>query len=100
VAQRTRELGVRLAIGASQVQVRHLVLRQGVGFAVAGVTVGLAVAAGLTRFLERLLFGVAPVDGTTYATVSVVLIAVVFLASYLPARRAARVDPVVALRAE
>jgi predicted permease len=100
VAQRTREMGVRLAIGASQVQVRDLVLRQGVVFAVAGVTVGLAVAAGLTRFLGSLLFGVTPVDGTTYGTVSVVLVAVVFLASYLPARRAARVDPVVALRAE
>jgi predicted permease len=100
VAQRTREIGVRLAIGASQLQVRDLVLRQGVVFAVAGVAVGLAVAAGLTRFLGSLLFGVAPVDGTTYATVSVVLVAVVFLASYLPARRAARVDPVLALRAD
>jgi ABC-type antimicrobial peptide transport system permease subunit len=100
VAQRTREMGVRLAIGASRVQVRALVLRQGAVFAVAGVTVGLAVAAGLTRFLGSLLFGVTPVDGPTYAAVSIILVAVVFLASYLPARRAAQVDPVMALRAE
>jgi len=100
VAQRTRELGVRLALGARPADVRRMVVRQGGMLGVAGVVIGLGVAFGLTRLMSNLLFGVSPVDLPTFGAVSAVLMAVVLLASYLPARRAAGVDATEALRWE
>jgi hypothetical protein len=100
VSQRTQELGLRKAMGAEAGSVAGLVVRQGLGLAVVGVGVGIAVAVGATRLMASLLFGVGPTDPLTYASVAVVLLAVALLASYLPARKAARVDPMVALRAE
>ena len=100
MAQRTHELGIRLALGAQRLDVLALVLRQGMGLTVAGMAIGLAGAFALTRLLEGMLFGVRPTDPFIYATVIVLLGAVALLACYLPARRAARVDPMVALRCE
>ena len=100
VSQRTREIGVRMALGAEQSQVSRLVLRQGLVLTGVGVLVGLGAAVGLTRLMSALLFGVSPVDPVTYGAVSVALTSVALVACYIPARRAAGVDPVEALRAE
>jgi ABC-type antimicrobial peptide transport system permease subunit len=100
VSQRTREFGIRVALGATPKSVAALVVRRGVWLAVVGVVAGIAIAAVATRALQGLLFGVQPLDAVTFVTVSVVLGAVATLASWLPARRAARVDPVIAMRAE
>ena len=100
VAQRRRELGVRMALGASSHSVAALVLRQGAGYTAAGVTIGILAASVLTRFLATLLFGVSPRDATIFAMVACGLAASMLLASVLPARRAARLSPVEALRAE
>ena len=100
VALRTRELGLRLAVGAQPRQVLLLVLKQGLFLTIAGVVLGLAAAFALTRLLSGLLFGVAAVDVTTFATISLLLVAVSLLACYLPARRAMRIDPLSALRYE
>ena len=100
VALRTRELGLRLAIGAQPRQVLLLVLKQGLLLTILGVVVGLAAAFALTRLLSGLLFGVEAVDVTTFATISLLLVAVSLLACYLPARRAMRIDPLSALRYE
>lgn len=100
VALRTRELGLRLAVGAQPRQVLLLVLRQGLGLTIVGVVLGLAAAFALTRLLSGLLFGVAAVDVTTFASISVLLVIVSLLACYLPARRAMRIDPLSALRYE
>jgi predicted permease len=100
VSQRTRELGIRIALGATQDRVVRLVLGQGVSLTVAGVVVGLVGAYWLVHLLSALLFGVAATDAATFGGVAVVLLGVAALASYLPARRAARVDPVIAMRAE
>jgi putative ABC transport system permease protein len=100
VALRTRELGLRLAIGAQPRQVLMLVLKQGMFLTLAGVGVGLAAAFALTRLLSSLLFGVAPVDIATFATISLLLTFVSLLACYLPARRAMKIDPLRALRYE
>ncbi len=100
VSQRTREIGVRMAMGAEEGDVSRMVLRQAGMLAGIGVAVGLAAAAGLTRLMASLLFGVSPLDPVTFAGVAAALAAVALLASWLPARRAARVDPVVALRFE
>lgn len=100
VSQRTREIGVRMALGARQRQVSGVVLKQGLVLAGSGVAVGLIAAVGLTRLMSALLFGVDPVDPITYGTVSLVLVAVALLASYVPSRRAARVDPAEALRVD
>ena len=98
--QRTREIGVRIALGAQMADVRRLYLRHGLWLTAAGIALGIGVALVLTRVMSAMLFGVGPADPLTYAAVSAVLAAVVLLATYLPARRAARVDPVVALRAD
>jgi predicted permease len=100
VAQRTREIGVRMALGAEQADVRRMVLRQGASLAAAGVVVGLVAAAGVTRLMSSLLFGVEPVDIPTFAAVAVALSVISLFASWVPARRASTVDPVVALRFE
>jgi putative ABC transport system permease protein len=100
VGQRTQELGIRMALGASRRDVLALVLKQGMALAVGGVLIGLAAALALSRVLAGLLFGVAPTDAGTFAVVSLVMVAAAFLACYVPARRATRVDPMVALRAE
>jgi ABC-type antimicrobial peptide transport system permease subunit len=100
VSQRTRELGIRIALGATQERVMRLVLGQGMLLTVAGVSAGLIGAYWLTHLLAALLYGVAPKDTATFAGVAVILLGVASLASYLPARRAALVDPVIAMRAE
>jgi ABC-type antimicrobial peptide transport system permease subunit len=98
VTLRTREIGIRMAIGAHPADVSRMVLRQGLLLTLVGVSIGLAAAVGLARALARLLFGVSPTDLPTYAAVALLWMAVAFAACYWPARRAARVDPSVALR--
>ena len=100
VALRTREIGLRLAIGAQPRSVLLLILRQGLFLTVIGVVLGLVAAFALTRLLSGLLFGVGAVDVTTFSTISLLLIVVSLLACYLPARRAMRIDPLRALRYE
>ncbi len=100
VAQRTHEIGIRMALGAGWRDVMGMVLREGLGMAVGGVIAGLAGAWGLTRFLASLLYGVHPTDPVTFIAVPLLLMLVAVLACYVPARRAARVDPMVALRYE
>jgi putative ABC transport system permease protein len=98
VTQRTREIGVRMALGARPGDVRTMVVRQGVLLAAAGVVFGLASAAALARVATNLLFGISAVDPVTFATVTVLLLLVAVVAAYLPASKASRVDPVDALR--
>jgi ABC-type antimicrobial peptide transport system permease subunit len=100
VSQRTREIGIRMALGATQPQVAGMFVRHGVVLTAIGVAIGLVVAFAVMRLMSSLLFHVSPVDPFTYATVSLGLIAVAALASYLPSRRAAAVDPAEALRLE
>lgn len=100
VAQRTQEMGVRVALGAQARDVVRLVLREGMKLAVVGVLLGAAVALVVSRFVKPLLFQVSPRDPLVFAVVAVVLLAVAVLASVVPARRAARVDPMQALRTE
>lgn len=100
VGQRTREIGVRVALGAAGSDIRRMVLRQGAGVVLAGVAIGLAGAAALSRLMSAILFEVSAMDPITFLVAPALLVAVAVLATWLPARRAARVDPVEALRAE
>ena len=100
VSERTRELGIRIALGASSERVVRLVLGEGLWLTIGGVVLGLVAAFALTRLIASLLFGVGAVDPLTFAGVSVLLVGVAAMASWLPARRAARVDPVIAMHAE
>jgi putative ABC transport system permease protein len=100
VSQRTQEIGVRMAIGAWPTEILRMVLGQGLLLTGLGVALGLVGAVALTRILHRLLFEVSPVDPLTFAIVAAVLGGAALLACYLPARRAASVDPVIALRYE
>ena len=100
VSQRTHELGIRMALGAQKSDVLRLVVAQGIGLALIGVAVGIAGALGLTRFMSSLLYGIKPADPLTFAVVSLILISVAVLACYVPARRATKVNPMVALRHE
>jgi predicted permease len=100
VSRRTHEIGIRMSLGASRADVLRLVVRQGMVLAVAGAAVGIAGALVLSRLMTSLLYGVAPTDPITFAAVSALLVVVALAASYIPARRAMRVEPMVALRHE
>jgi putative ABC transport system permease protein len=100
VAQRTREIGVRVALGAQRGNVLHMVLGDGAVLAAFGVAIGLVGALFVTRFMRSMLYGVSPFDPISFVAVATILSAIAFVASYVPARRAAKVDPIVALREE
>jgi putative ABC transport system permease protein len=100
VAQRTHEIGLRVALGAQPSDVLRLMAGQGTTLALSGIGLGLAGAIALTRLMQRMLFGVTPTDPATFCAVPLVLLAVALVAGLLPARRAARIDPTVALRHE
>lgn len=96
---RRREVGIRVALGAAPVAIRNMIVGDGLRLTVAGLAIGLALAAGLSRFLGKLLYGVSPRDLATFGSVAAILVAVALAAAWLPARRAARIDPLEAMRA-
>jgi ABC-type antimicrobial peptide transport system permease subunit len=100
VSQRTREIGIRLALGAQQRDVKRMFVRSGLVLTAVGVALGLGAAAAMTQLMSSLLSGVSPLDPATYLAVPAVLVATALLASYLPARRVAAVNPVEALKVE
>ena len=100
VAHRTREVGIRMALGAKTIDVLNLVVRDGLKLVLIGIVVGLGGALLLTRLMTKLLFGVTATDAVTYVTVALGLIIVALIACCIPARRATKVDPLVALRFE
>jgi ABC-type antimicrobial peptide transport system permease subunit len=100
VTRRTQEIGVRLALGAEPRAVRRMFIWQGTRVTLLGVLMGVLAAAGFTRYVQTLLFGVQRLDISAFVGMSAVMLAVALLASYIPARRASRVDPLVALRGE
>jgi predicted permease len=100
VSQRRHEIGIRLALGAQRADILRMILRHGLGLVTAGLVLGLAAAAGVTHLLTFLLYGISPLDPVTFAGIALVLLAVALVASWAPALRATRVDPIVALRHE
>jgi putative ABC transport system permease protein len=100
VERRTQEIGIRISLGASRTDVLRLVVRQGMVLALAGSAAGIVGALLLSRLMTKLLYGVQPTDPLTFTGVAVLLTSVALAANYLPARRATRVDPIVALRCE
>jgi predicted permease len=100
VSQRTREIGIRLALGALPREVRNMFVRRGLGLCAVGIAIGVAASIGLTRLMKAVLFGVAPIDAVTFAAVPLALLAAATAACYIPARRASTVDPVEAMRTE
>ncbi len=100
VVRRTHEIGVRMALGAQRYQIMRLTVMQGLVLTLVGIAVGIGVAAGVTRYLASLLYGVRPVDPWTFGGIAILLGVVAVCASYIPAQRAMRVDPMVALRHE
>jgi ABC-type antimicrobial peptide transport system permease subunit len=100
VSQRTRELGIRMALGAAPADVRRMVIAYGGRLAVAGLVIGLVGSFALTRLISSMLYGVAPTDPVTFTAVSGILLGIGVLASWLPARRATRIDPIAALRSD
>jgi len=100
VSQRTREIGIRLALGARPADVRQMFVRYGLSLCAIGITIGVGVAAALTRVMKSMLFGVAPMDPMTFAAVPVTLLVATFAASYLPARRVSAVDPAKCMKTE
>ena len=98
VSKRTREIGIRLAMGAERKDLLWMVLGQGAAVALSGIAIGIAVTLSLTRLMSNLLFGITPSDPPTIAAVAILLLLFALLSSYLPARRATRVDPLIALR--
>ena len=100
VAQRSREIGIRIALGAEPVTIKSLFVLQGLLLACAGGAIGLFAAATLSRWISSLLFGVTPLDPVTYAIAGAAILAAAIAASYIPARRAASVDPMETLRSE
>ena len=100
VEQQTREIGIRSALGAKRSHILKLVIGHGVGMAFVGILLGVIASFGLTRFLAGLLYGITAVDPITFISISILLLIVSVLACYIPARRATKVDPLVALRYE
>jgi putative ABC transport system permease protein len=100
VGQRTREIGVRMALGANSANVLRMILRQGLTLAVLGIALGLGASFGLTRLMRSMLYNVKTTDPLTFAAVTSAFLLVAVAACWIPARRATRVDPVVALRCE
>jgi putative ABC transport system permease protein len=100
VIQRTQEIGIRIALGAQTGNVLKMVLRQGLKLTALGLALGLAAAYALTRYMQSMLFGVKPADPVTFAAIALLVIVVAIAACWIPARRATKVDPIVALRSE